>query len=97
MSMNRTELLVIAKAHAVPGTKEIITAIEEAHQQLHLATWQLSERAQSAVAFKAQNSYNVAGSFVKEAHDYEVAAAKLSTLFMTLACVLSGACVDVDF
>jgi hypothetical protein len=94
---NRAELLAIAKTHAIPGTKEIITAIEEAKGQLYLATWQLSVRAGSAASFKAEDSYEVAGSFVKEANDYEIAAAKLNTLFLTLACILEGASVDFRF
>lgn len=94
---NRAELIAIAQKHSVPGTKEILTAIEEAKSQLYLATWQLTERAKSAEFFKTQKSYAVAGSFVKEANDYEIAAAKLNTLFMTLACVLEGASVEVSF
>lgn len=97
MSMTRIEVIALATANVVPGTKEILTAIEEANGQLQLATWQLAMRAKSAEAFKAQNSYNVAGSFVKEANDYEVAAAKLNTLFLTLVCILQGVGLALDY
>ena len=75
----------------------LLTVIEEAHQQLGLATWQLGVRAKSAGAEKAAGSYQVVGSFVKEASDYESAAAKLNTLFLTLAIVLQQGGVAVEY
>lgn len=87
---SRIDLLNLAQQHNVPGSKELVTAIKEAGLQLDLATFQLLTRAKSAEHFKQEGEFQVAGSFVKEASDYETAAGKLNTLFLTLACVLQN-------
>jgi len=94
---SRQDLIALGKHHELPGTREILLAIQEAHAQLDLATWQLSVRAQSAIQAKEAGTYTVVGSFVKEAADYESAAAKLDTLFLTLACVLQNAGIKLDY
>ena len=93
----RKELVALAKESTVSGARELLTAIEEANSQLNLAAWQLSVRAQSAESEKARETYQVVGSFVKEASDYESAAAKLNTLFLTLAIILQNGGVAVDY
>ena len=93
----RQELVALAKTSALPGTSALLVAIDEAHSQLNLATWQLSLRAKSAETEKATGTYQVVGSFVKEASDYESAAAKLNTLFLTLAIVLQSGGVPVEY
>jgi type III secretion system FlhB-like substrate exporter len=93
----RKQLVQIARENPVPGTKELLTAIVEANIQLKFATTQLAARAQSASQLAAEDSYEIAGSFVKEANDYEIAAAKLNTLMLTLSCVLENAGVRHEF
>lgn len=94
---SRQELVALAKASALPGTQPLLTAIEEAHLQMGLATWQLSVRVKSAEMAKEAGSYQAVGSFVKEASDYESAAAKLNTLFLTLAIVLQSGGVPIEY
>jgi len=93
----RNELMDLAKANPRPGTPELVTAITEASLQLNLATFQLDVRAKSAMFEKNNGSYQVVGSFLKEAADYEVAAAKLNTLFLTLACILQNGGVEISY
>lgn len=97
--MNRKELYDFAhtldQKDAPVGA--LLQAIDEANQQLHLATWQLHVRAGSAMHFKQRHDFQHAGSFVKEANDYDIAAAKLNTLFLTLAVVLQQQGHQVDY
>lgn len=93
----RQELVALAKSSGVPGTRALLVAIEEAHTQLNLASWQLTLRAKAAELEKVACSYQAVGSFVKEASDYESAAAKLNTLFLTLAIVLQNGGVVVEY
>lgn len=93
----RQELVALAEASAVPGTRVLLIAIKEAHNQMNLATVQLALRAKAAEMEKAACTYQVVGSFVKEASDYESAAAKLNTLFLTLAIVLQNGGVPVEY
>lgn len=93
----RKQLVALAQENSVPGTKELLTAIEEANQQLQFAAKQLSQRSQAALQQTEAKSYETVGSFVKEASDYETAAGKLNTLTLTLACVLQNAGVRVEY
>lgn len=97
--MNRKELYDFAKTlnqeDAPVGA--LIQAIDEAHAQLKLATWQLHVRSESAMHNRAANTMYACGSFLKEAGEYEVAAAKLNTLFLTLAVVLEQQGHKVDY
>lgn len=93
----RIDLLSLAKQHAVAGSAEILTAIEEANIQVNLATHQLLERAKSANHFKQQGSYYTAGSFGEESRSYDTAAARLDTLFCTLAALLQNAGLAIDY
>lgn len=94
---NRTDLVALAKSKSIPGTNEVMVAIDEAYQQLKLATMQLNRRVQSAQVQEEADSYEVVGSFMKEATDYEVAAGKLNTLFLTLAILLQNGGVEINY
>lgn len=93
----RKQLIQIARENLVPGVKELLTAIDEANTQLKFAVTKLSSRVGSALEHAAEDNYEVAGSFVKDANDYEVAAAKLNTLMLTLSCVLQNAGVRHEY
>jgi hypothetical protein len=97
MPSTRKQLVQIARENPVPGAKELLTAIEEANGQLKFAATQLALRSQLAAQHVAADNYQVAGSFVKEANDYEIAAAKLNTLMLTLSCVLENAGVRHEY
>lgn len=86
----RQSLLQIAEQNKDSAVECLISAINEANVQLKFAAYQLHVRADSAMINKDQDNYSVCGSFLAEANNYEVAAGKLNTLFLTLACVLEA-------
>lgn len=93
----RKQLVQIARDNQVPGVKELLSAIDEANTQLKFAVTKLASRVGTAVQHAAEDNYEVAGSFVKDANYYEIAAAKLNTLMLTLSCILQNAGVKHDF
>ena len=86
--MNRKELYDFAKTLNQEGASvgALIQAIDEAHHQLVFSSQRLS--ALAAGASKSAVGYGVEQALTSTVHDYNVAAAKLNTLFLTLAVVL---------
>lgn len=93
----RNELMDLAKANPRPGTPELITAINEARDQMNLAAFNLHSRSQRAKDAIAERSYQDVGGVTADAIAYDCAAAKLNTLFMTLACILQNSGVEVNY
>lgn len=86
----RKELVQLAQQHAFPGTAEILTAINEASSQLGFAVLKLGNLSELTKNATKDNPYAVVESFAPLAVEYDVAAGKLNTLFLTLACVLES-------
>jgi phosphoglycolate phosphatase-like HAD superfamily hydrolase len=95
--ITRKQLVELARDNPVPGVKELLAAIDEANIQLKFAVTKLSSRVGTASQHAVEDNYEVAGSFVKDANDYEIAAAKLNTLMLTLSCVLQNAGVKHEY
>jgi len=93
----RKDLIQLAEQHAFPGTREILTAINEASTQLQFATTKLSNLAEMTKRLSDENPYAVVDSFAPLASQYDVAAGKLNTLFLTLACVLESNGVKTEY
>lgn len=98
MSMTRKELIALAKQNGnFGGVQELLTAIEEAKTQMNLATWQLHVRSNSAVSAKNNEMYCDVGTFSEEAAKYDRAAHTLTSLLVTLACVLDKNGIEVNY
>lgn len=97
--MTRKAVFDYANKHHsdVPHIQHMLLAITEAKGELDLATWQLHVRADSAIFFKEQDTYNTCGSFLAEAGRYEAASAKLATLFITLVVMLQKLGADIEY
>lgn len=96
--MNRKELYDFAKSldqkDAPVGA--LIQAIDEANQQLNYAVYKIASKLD--LAKQHVGSFEVAADgFVHRANDYAIAAAKLNTLFLTLAVVLQQQGHKVDY
>lgn len=95
--MNRKELYDFATSldqkDAPVGA--LLVAIDEAHSQISFASSRLA--ALAAAATKAAVGYGIEGQVMTLARDYEVGAAKLNTLFLTLAVVLEQQGHKVDY
>lgn len=94
----RDELMKRATDKPVPGSKELVTAINEAKTQLDFAQMKLNQAVTHAQYLKDNvGHYAVNSSVVGTANEYDVAAGKLNTLFLTLACVLEANGIPVQF
>lgn len=95
--MNRKELYDFAKTldQTDAPVGAILQAIDEAHRQLRYSSATLILIAKQAA--ELEPTYVVHPNVVKYALDYEVAAAKLNTLFLTLAVVLEQQGHEVNY
>lgn len=98
MSVTRKQLIDLAKQNGnFSGVQELLIAIEEAKTQMNLATWQLHVRSNSALSAKNNETYYDVGTFSEEAAKYDRAAHTLTSLLMTLACVLEKNGIEINY
>lgn len=90
----REDLIALATSKPVPASPEILTAIEEARIQADSALAMVVSLATTASTGKP---HAVVQGLPKYAVEYEIAAGKLNTLFLTLACVLSAAGIQHEY
>jgi hypothetical protein len=96
-SATRADVVRIAEENPVPGSKELVSAIREANNELKFSAATLLRNSTHANEQAQADTFVFTGSFMKAAAEHEVAGGKLNTLILTLAILLQSNGVEVNY